>query len=108
VSCSHPSFTARVDVHRMFAEELDIDPLLVAPDSIAVDLAIECTSCHAPVRFEGPIGVRLGPGARPTVSVDGSELRCTGHLGENRTPTRSLLLVSESHAPDQPQDGATS
>lgn len=99
-TCPHPSFTARVDVHRLFdAEMSEAVAARTVPDSVAVDLAVECSTCGAPVRFEGPIGVHIGPGARPTVSVDGAELRANGHLGENRSPTRRLTL-SESHVPD--------
>lgn len=85
--CLHLDFTAGVEIHRLFNTEEDtaIGETLPA-DSLAIDVKAECAACGKAVRFEGPIGVNVGAGARPTVSLDGTELRATGHMGENGTP----------------------
>lgn len=85
--CVHADFDAWVEVHRLFGDNTaEADALTVPPDSVSVDVRVTCHDCGKAVRFEGPIGVGVGPGARPMVSLDGTELRAAGHLGENRTP----------------------
>lgn len=85
--CNHVDFAASVDIHRLFdgVEVDEADALNRQPDSLAIDVRAECAGCGIKVRFEGPIGVSVGPGAQPMVSLDGLELRAAGHLGENRT-----------------------
>jgi len=93
--CSHGTFEAAVQVGRMF----DSDEAIAAggdPDSVTVEVRAWCLECGKAVRFEGPIGVSVGPGARPMVSLDGRELRAAGHLGENRTPSITARLTSTS------------
>jgi len=96
LQCAHGTFEAAVQIGRMF----DSDEAIAwgrDPDSVTVEVRAWCLECGKAVRFEGPIGVSVGPGARPMVSLDGKELRATGHLGENRTPsiTASLTCTSE-------------
>lgn len=88
MTCNHVDFRAVVEISRLFhGVEIDeAEALERQPDSLAIDLRAECVECGTPVRFEGPIGIAVGPGAKPTVSLDGLELRAAGHLGENNTP----------------------
>lgn len=96
MTCKHLDFAAFVDVHRLFnGSEIDESEAAdVEPDSLAIDVRAECTGCGKAVRFEGPVGVAVGPGARPMVSFDGLALRAAGHLGENNTPP---ITVSGPH-----------
>lgn len=87
--CIHLEFIATCSVSRLFADDA-VDVLSHSPDSVAIDLSIICVDCRKAVRFEGPIGVGVGPGAAPTVSFDGTELRAAGHMGENATPPISM------------------
>ena len=92
LQCAHGTFEAAVQIGRMF----DSDEAIAAggdPDSVTVEVRAWCLECGKAVRFEGPIGVSVGPGARPMVSLDGKELRATGHLGENRTPSITASLT---------------
>jgi len=88
--CPHPDFVASVDVNRMFSagtEPVPDEMAAGAPDSVTIEVRIRCAACDKAVRFEGPPGVGVGPGSPPMVSLDGTELRAAGHLGENRSPT---------------------
>lgn len=90
IDCSHPDFEAHVEISRLFHSE-DCDEF-TEPDSVAIDVRAKCSRCGKAVRFEGPVGVAVGPGAPPLVSFDGTELRAAGHLGENRTPAIMVTL----------------
>jgi hypothetical protein len=79
-------FVAVVEIGRLFDGIECNDAIDRAPDSVSIDVRAHCAACGKAVRFEGPIGVAVGPGAPPMVSVNGLELRAAGHLGENRTP----------------------
>lgn len=108
MSCLHVNFDAVVDVHRLFGDEVDkADALAVAPDSVVVEVRVSCRACGKKVRFEGPVGTDVGPGGRPKVSPDGTELRAPGHLGENRTPPVRISM-SVPTLPDEPQVGGAS
>lgn len=86
------------DVHRLFAVDLtDEEALARQPDSVAITVRAECSVCGKRVRFEGPIGVAVGPGAPPMVDVDGTELRASGHMGENRTAGFRATLRGGRH-----------
>lgn len=96
-TCMHIDFAAFVEVHRLFTDDVpESEALTRQPDSVGVDVTASCAACGRKVRFEGPIGVEVGPGAVPCVSFDGTELRATGHLGENRTPGVRVRLVGPS------------
>lgn len=100
-TCMHIDFAALVEVHRLFTDDVaESEALTHRPDSVTVDVTVSCVACGAKVRFEGPIGVEVGPGAQPCVSMDGTELRATGHLGENRTPGVRVRLAALSANPD--------
>lgn len=92
--CIHLEFSAFVEVHRLF-DDTTVDEakaLTIQPDSLAVNLTAECAQCGIKVRFEGPVGIAVGPGAHPMVSLDGLELRAAGHLGENRSRSITARL----------------
>ena len=85
--CTHEYFNANVEVSRLYND--DDGPIA----SLAIDVRAECTDCGKPVRFEGPIGVAVGRGAPPCVSLDGLELRAAGHMGNNDTPFIGFMVV---------------
>lgn len=92
--CKHLNFTASVEISRLFND--DDEPgshgTLLPPRSLAVDVRAWCADCRKPVRFEGPIGVGVGPGAPPMVSFDGTALHAAGHMGNNETPPIRVRL----------------
>lgn len=93
--CFHLDFTAFVDIARLFNPDDDEAMAeYMAPRSVSITVIAECTACGKRVRFEGPIGIGVGAGAAPTVSIDGTELRAAGHMGDNGTPP---LRVSFNH-----------
>ena len=83
--CPHTDFLANVEICRLF--DSDVADVESRPDSLSIDVRAWCKDCGKSVRFEGPIGVAVGPGAPPMVSLDGTELHAAGHMGENLTPT---------------------
>ena len=89
MSCTHEDFKATVGVSRL--TETDGGPLR----SLSIDIRVECSSCGKPVRFEGPIGISVGRGAHPCVSLDGLELRAAGHMGDNDTPLMGFRIRRE-------------
>lgn len=85
--CVHLDFTAFVDIARLFNPDDDEAMAeYMEPRSVSITVKAECSACGKQVRFEGPIGIAVGPGAPPTVSFDGTELHAAGHMGENGTP----------------------
>lgn len=91
--CIHLDFTASVSISRLFSDGVPDDYGLTHPaESVAVDVIAACAACGKRVRFEGPIGVAVGPGAAPMVSFDGLELHAAGHLGDNLSPRISMRL----------------
>lgn len=83
----HTDFSALVDIHRLFNDgDEEALALTTRPRSLAITVRAACTACGKAVRFEGPVGIGVGPGARPTVNIDGTELRAAGHMGDNDTP----------------------
>lgn len=94
MDCVHLEFAATVVVSRLFASD-DVDALTTPPESIAVDVSVVCAQCGRPARFEGPIGVAIGPGAAPSVSLNGLELRASGHMGENTTPSVTVRMTKD-------------
>lgn len=94
--CIHLDFLAEVEISRLFADDVsEAASATTAPDSLAIDIRVRCAHCGKAVRFEGPIGVAVGPSARPMVSVNGIELRASGHMGENRTPPISVTVTHD-------------
>ena len=86
--CVHPDFFAEVEISRLFSSDVaETDASNLQPNSLAIDVKAWCQQCGKPVRFEGPIGVDVGPGSVPKVSLDGLELRAAGHMGDNNTPS---------------------
>lgn len=83
--CPHEHFNAVVDVNRMFPTDADVTDS-AAPHSLAIEIRVTCAACQRMVQFEGPIGMQIGRGAHPCVSVDGTELRAAGFIGNNDTP----------------------
>jgi len=65
--CEHQNFFSEVGVHRLTDTEGGPVTRYVA------DIKIRCTDCHQPFSFKGLVcGALLD---RPTVSLDGTELR---------------------------------
>ena len=87
MSCPHLDFVADVTINRLFTGEDEDRAETIPPESVSIEVRARCAACDEPVRFEGTIGMAVGPGAPPRVSVDGLELRAAGHLGENRSPS---------------------
>lgn len=79
--CAHKDFVARVAVNR-----------LEDTGCFAADIRVRCAECEEPFRFLG-----LSPGVdfeRPTVSIDGLELRCPIEpQGEPRLFTRATFRM---------------
>jgi len=90
--CIHLDFLADVEISRLFGGVECNDAIERAPDSLAIDVRARCAACGKAVRFEGPIGVAVGPGAPPMVNIDGTELRAAGHMGNNDTPPIRMML----------------
>lgn len=83
IDCVHINFTANVEITRLFDDEsvTEDQALTRTADSLAIDVTAACADCGKAVRFEGPVGIGVGPGAPPMVSPDGVELRAAGHMG---------------------------
>lgn len=91
--CVHLDFTATVEISRLYNDgEDETLALTTAPRSLAFDVRASCVACGKAVRFEGPIGIAVGPGAPPTVSFDGTELHAAGHMGNNDSPPIRVRL----------------
>lgn len=85
--CLHLDFLAEVDISRLFSDGVaEQEGLTSPPQSLAVDVKARCAECGKSVRFEGPIGIAIGRGAPPMVSIDGSTLHAAGHMGDNDSP----------------------
>lgn len=70
MSCQHLNFAASVNVCRLTA---DTNPELVI--GYAADVKINCADCGMPFEFVGlPKGISA-TNSKPTVSMDGMELR---------------------------------
>lgn len=90
--CVHLDFVANVDISRLYDGLRCDEATERAPDSLALDVRAQCAACGKQVRFEGPIGIAVGSGARPTVSLDGTELHAAGHMGNNDTPPVTIRM----------------
>ena len=88
--CEHESFRGDFKIARL-SHEKD-SPI----DGYSADITIKCTQCGLPFRFKGvPLGVSQ---TGPTVSIDGTELRCPIEPSDG-----SLIGTTASYAMPDPK-----
>jgi hypothetical protein len=80
-ACAHNAFAAHVEVARLTAD--DSDDRVIA---YAATTRVSCAECGLPFCFppELPFGIST---TRPTINIDGTELRC---------PLRPAVMVKSS------------